>query len=382
MPSVILKATEWCNAHCTYCDVVHKPEPEVRTMSLDVLERFYVRVDEWLRARPWDRLEIVWHGGEPLLAGLDFYRAARRFADARCPTTKHRIDHSMQSNLTCFSEEAADVLWDLGLRSLGTSYEMYAGIRGMGRKVDSAAYNRLFMEGVRILEKKGFDWGLIYVVCKPAVLDPLGTFRFLTNLRPRGNFMMNPVLLYEEGNEDLRISVDEYVDFLGTIFPVWWAHRHRWPNVNPFRSYVTNLLEGGKQLACVESGNCADSHFNLSPDGSLSQCGRSNDYGLLDYGDVDTKSLTEVFDDAQRDLLRHRNQVLFETDCKDCRFWTICHGGCPLDAWADKGTMMAKTPWCLTKKDFLEKYFEPITGTRFEPPRLAAPEFAPRRLAV
>jgi MoaA/NifB/PqqE/SkfB family radical SAM enzyme len=71
----------------------------------------------------------------------------------------------------------------------------------------------------------------------------------------------------------------------------------------------------------------------------------------------------------ERGPLRERSALLKKGECGACRFWAICHGGCPLDSYADHSDFAHKTDWCAAKKLFLEKYFEPITGTRFDPER-------------
>jgi sulfatase maturation enzyme AslB (radical SAM superfamily) len=56
MATVIFKPTEACNARCAYCDVVHKESHSSKRMSLDTLEVFFSRIDEFLRERrprPW-----------------------------------------------------------------------------------------------------------------------------------------------------------------------------------------------------------------------------------------------------------------------------------------------------------------------------------------
>ncbi len=71
-------------------------------------------------------------------------------------------------------------------------------------------------------------------------------------------------------------------------------------------------------------------------------------------------------------MYRARQLHLEQGECKGCRLWTVCHGGCPLDSYAETGDWMRKSPLCAYKKGFIEKYFEPITGVRFEPDGPAA----------
>jgi radical SAM protein with 4Fe4S-binding SPASM domain len=73
-------------------------------------------------------------------------------------------------------------------------------------------------------------------------------------------------------------------------------------------------------------------------------------------------SFSEVLADPQREVLLERNTILPETDCKGCRYWDICHGGCPLDAWSGSGSFLHKSEWCYAKRGFIEKYFEPTVN--------------------
>jgi len=365
MATVIFKPTEACNARCIYCDVVHKKPRSPATMPLRTLELFFERVNEFLAEKPLEHMEIVWHGGEPLLLGRDYFMKAIHFQRTHCAGTSDRIHHNIQSNLTLFSKEYADIFRSLGVRSLGTSYDPMPGVRGLGSKRDTNAYNRKFLDAIALAEEEGFNWGLIYVVTKLSLPRPLEIFHFLSNLSRKGAFTFNPVLLY--GNDErkighLRITPEEYASFLGEIFPVWWRDREYFCQIDPFHTLTQTLLDDRRALMCADSGTCARSHLNVSSDGGISQCGRAADWGLLDYGSIFDKSFSRVFADPQKELLLERNTILPQTDCSGCRFWDICHGGCPLDSWSATGSFFHKSEWCLAKKSFIEKYFEPTVG--------------------
>ena len=360
MATVIFKPTEACNARCIYCDVVHKASHSSKRMPLDLLELFFSRTDEFLRERPDEIMNVIWHGGEPLLLGPDYFSKALAFQERHCAETASRIKHSIQSNLTLVSRELVGVLRKLGIDSIGTSYDPIDNVRGLGSRRDSRAYNQKFMEGIRLLQEEGFSWGIIYVVTKLSLAKPLEIFQFLSNLSPKGAFMFNPVLVYTPDFAHIKISPTEYSEFLGAIFPAWWQRRNRFAHVEPFASIVNNLLGEGKSLMCSDSGTCAYAHINVQSDGSLSHCGRSADWGLLNYGSMRDKTFAQALSDVQRGELVRRNLVLPEAECKDCRFWDICHGGCPLDAWSSAGGFMHKSEWCYAKRGFIEKYVEPV----------------------
>jgi uncharacterized protein len=366
MATLILKATERCNSNCYYCDVVAK-QGRGDSMSLEVLEQVYIRTNEYLERNAAEHVELVWHGGEPLLLGPGFYRRAFELQQELCCRTQSRIHHSVQTNLTCFTEAFVEVFRLLGIRSVGTSYDPEPHMRGPGRERDTDAYNRMFLRAVALLERQGFGWGVIYVVTRRSLERPADVFYFLTNLRLSGGVNLNPVLIYDEARRDVAVTPEEFVEFLGAIFPLWWRHRARYPDIEPFKSLVTNIVDGGTSLACVDSGSCTYQHVNIAPNGDASQCGRSHDWGLLQYGNVRDRSLDDILHDRQRDQLRERITVIANSDCAGCRMWELCHGGCPLDAWSKHGDFAHKSEWCEARRGFIEKYFEPITGAKFEP---------------
>lgn len=364
MSTIIFKPTEKCNSNCAYCDVVVRKAPI--TMSLELLETTFIKINEYLLEKNDEKLTLIWHGGEPLLLGVDYYKKALKFINQHCGKTKHLIEHAMQSNLTLMKQEFIEVFREMGIHHLGTSFEPIANIRGSGKEIDSEAYNRKFFEGINILKENNFGWGFIYVVTKKALAKPLDIFYFLSNLKLSGGFMMNPVLIYGKDENNIAITPQEYVDFIGEIFPVWLKNRKRYKDVDPFKTIMKNIEEEGESLGCVDSGTCAYNHLYIGPSGETSQCGRSEDWGIVNYGNIKDRSLLEIFNDPRREDFLKRTKYLLENDCAGCRFWKICHGGCPLDAYSpNEEGLMRKTAWCDVRKLFMEKYFEPITGMKF-----------------
>lgn len=362
MATLIFKPTEACNAACAYCEVDRKGWRKSEIMEIETLELLFVRINEFLLEREYEEMEIIWHGGEPLLLGEKYFSSAIEFQKKHCAATFGRIRHSIQSNITMFSERFTRVFQRMGISNIGTSYDPVEGVRSL-RTGGSPEYNKHFMNSVKLLEKEGFGWGVIYVVTKLSLDRPLDIFYFMTNLAPYGRVMFNPVSLSNPSDKHLKISPEEFTEFLGAIFPAWWRQKERYQSVEPFRSMLKGLTSKGRRtFFCTDSGNCANTHINLGPDGRWSHCGRSVDWGVLDYGTIFDRTISQVFSSCERDELRRRNDVLVDGDCRGCQYWPMCHGGCPVDAYLNSGSLMRKTGWCHSKRHLLERYFLPVTG--------------------
>jgi len=365
MAVIIFKPSEKCNSNCVYCDVIVNKDMQIK-MPFPILEDVFIKINEFLISKPHEKMQLVWHGGEPCLLGVEYFEKAIEIQDKHCPTTKNRIEHAVQSNLTIITQQYIDVFKKLGIRSIGTSFEPIPNMRGFGATRDSLRYNKQFFKGTNLLNENNIGWGFIYVVTKRALERPLEIFNYLVNLRLRGGFMFNPVLIYRDDNHNLAITPEEFADFLGTIFPTWWKFRKRYPEVNPFRSYVENIISNKRSLGCEFSGRCAYHWAYIGPSGEVSHCGRAGDWNLIDYGNIKDRSLIEIFNDPQRDNLIKRIEILPTGECADCNLWGICHGGCPLDSKHKYNDFEHKTKWCTSYKIFMEKYFTPITGVKPE----------------
>jgi uncharacterized protein len=370
MAVIIFKPTEQCNSNCLYCDVVKRADYST-IMSLKLLELVFVKINDYLLKDTSSRITFIWHGGEPLLLGVDYFEKALAFCQAHCPTTLNRIDHAIQSNLMLLTPEFLTVFRKLGISSISTSYECIPHIRGPkpanSSIVDSTTYNQRFFKGLNLLKKENFGWGLIYVVTKKSLDRPLDIFRFLSNLKmSHSGFLINPVQVFGEDSHNIAITPMEYADFLGAIFPYWWENRRRFRRAQPFKSIADCIVDKNLALSCHDTGECYKHYWYIGPSGNISHCGRAADWDLVDYGNIADSSLEESLHNPKRNDFAERNNILQNGECSGCRFWDICHGGCPLDALYSHKSVFHKSEWGCSRKLFIEKYVEPITGFRFE----------------
>lgn len=362
MATIVLKATEACNCNCVYCEVVSRKK--AKNMPLPLLEVMIKRINQYLEEEKNESINILWHGGEPLLLGKDYYFEAIHLFEKHCPNTKHRISHSMQSNLTLLNEDMIEVLKALNIKGIGTSFDPIPGVRGIGVERNTELYNSKFIEGTKLLEKHNIQWGFIFVVTKEALSKARELFHFANNFNKKQGINIHPVDIVGDEPKSYAITPVEFADFLGEMFELWYPNRDQVPSIEPFGSYLRIYEKNERMHGCNTSGNCANSHIYIGPSGETSHCGRFGDIDVLKYGNIQDFSLKEILYHKDRDVFKTRSVSLLANDCKDCPFWEICKGGCPAEAYYHTNSIHKKTYWCESKKVFLEKYFEPITGLK------------------
>jgi len=368
--TIITKATEYCNANCAYCAVRDKDQKKMK-MSISTLRRLLERSRELLESNPQERINITWHGGEPALMGVDFYDAVYALHQEILGPCRERLQYSMQSNITLVDEELIHVIKKLGMRTMGTSYEYYPGLRGIGGSVDSDKYNREFFRALNLLDKHDISPGVIYVVTSRTVHKPVETMILLTNLLSKrfiGHFRINP--LYIEGeaskdiNQDLYISAEEYGHFLGKAYQFWYERRNFLEGVAPFNGLHKAINGDQNTLSCEERGECGRTHLAVNANGDIYQCGRAMDNVILKYGNLEDTRFSEILKMPQKMELINRSEVLKKKECKDCTLWDYCHGGCPVDSYLSYNDWHRKTYLCEAKQIFLGKYVKPTSMQR------------------
>lgn len=117
---IVIKAVgSRCNLECGYCYYLGKekilPESTPGRMSDELLERF---TRQYINDQDLDTIIFNWHGGEPALLGLDFYRKAvelqKKHANGK------RIENDFQTNGTLrfpplFDHFGGNLRWNLAI---------------------------------------------------------------------------------------------------------------------------------------------------------------------------------------------------------------------------------------------------------------------------
>ena len=101
--TAIVKPTHNCNLACTYCYI--DPNAEAGRMNTKTLVNM---TNQLVNTSGKDRIRVIWHGGEPMLMGRDFYEEA--IAIQKKSKKNKLIENSIQTNGTLIDEKFLDFL--------------------------------------------------------------------------------------------------------------------------------------------------------------------------------------------------------------------------------------------------------------------------------
>lgn len=352
---VMLKpAGAHCNLACKYCYYLEKnklyPTAQRHLMSDEMLEQF---TREYIEAQTMNQVLFTWHGGEPLLRSIDFYRKAlslqQKYAGGR------RIDNVIQTNGTLLTDEWCEFFaqnhWLVGISIDGPQpyhdhYRLTAAGKPSWQKV---------MQGIKLLKKHGVEWNAMAVVNAYNVNHPLEFYRFF---KENGcQFLQfTPIVERLTRHEDGRtlasladkneiplseasVTPERWGYFLCAIFDEWVRKDVGKIFVEIFDCTLANWM-GISPGICAYSKECGHAGV-MEHNGDVYSC---DHFVFPEYklGNIRDHSLIDMlYGEQQQEFSRLKHSSL-PRQCKECDMEFACHGECPKnrfmkDKYGDSG---------------------------------------------
>ena len=352
---VMLKpAGAHCNLACKYCYYLEKnklyPTAQRHLMSDEMLEQF---TREYIEAQTMNQVLFTWHGGEPLLRSIDFYRKAlslqQKYAGGR------RIDNVIQTNGTLLTDEWCEFFaqnhWLVGISIDGPQpyhdhYRLTAAGKPSWQKV---------MQGIKLLKKHGVEWNAMAVVNAYNVNHPLEFYRFF---KQNGcQFLQfTPIVERQTRHEDGRtlasladkneiplseasVTPEQWGYFLCAIFDEWVRKDVGKIFVEIFDCTLANWM-GVSPGICAYSKECGHAGV-MEHNGDVYSC---DHFVFPEYklGNIRDHSLIDMlYGEQQQEFSRLKHSSL-PRQCKECDMEFACHGECPKnrfmkDKYGDSG---------------------------------------------
>ena len=239
-----------CNMRCSYCYYLDKGQFSTHAtqtrMGFDLLERL---IRQYIEAAPGPVVSFVWHGGEPTLAGLDFYRRAVQLQKKYLPRG-WEVWNNLQTNGVLLNDEWCRFLkenrFDVGLSVDGCESVHDRNRRDRGGK---GTYQRVRRAAER-LKSAGILPDLLCTVNAASTEDPLAVYRGLRELGTGWvQFIPIVVRLPDGGMAPESVTPEGYGRFLNAVFDEWVTHDLGKLDVQLFAE-TARIWAGGQASLC------------------------------------------------------------------------------------------------------------------------------------
>jgi len=297
-------------------------------MTPGVLEAF---VHSYIEADPGPEIYFTWHGGEPTLAGLDFYRSVVELQERYTPEGRRCINNLQTNGLLLDAEWCAflsEARFIVGLSLDGAEW-----VHDFHRKDRSGAgtYSRV-ASAVKLMQSCGVQPDLLCTVTPQTAADPVAAYRALRAF-DTGWIQFLPVVRRgaDGGPAPESVSPDAYGIFLCGVFDEWIGRDLGRLNIQ-FFSEIARVLSGGAAGLCWMAPVCGRA-LVVEKDGGVYSCDHfvKPEYRL---GDIQSAGLRELADSPRQNDFGNGKRDGLPARCRSCRWLDLCNGGCPKDRFA------------------------------------------------
>ena len=339
---VMLKpAGAHCNLACKYCYYLEKnnlyQNSNHHLMSDEMLEQF---TREYIEAQTMPQVLFTWHGGEPLMRSIDFYKKAlalqKKYAHGK------QIDNVIQTNGTLLTDEWCEFFaqnhWLVGISIDGPQeYHDHYRVTPAGKP----SWEKV-MQGISLLKKHRVEWNAMAVVNAYNAEHPLEFYHFF---RDNGcqYLQFTPIVErlteHEDGRTlasladdreiplaDASVTPQQWGNFLCTIFDDWVRHDVGKTFVEIFDCTLANWM-GVLPGICAYSKECGHAGV-MEHNGDVYSC---DHFVFPEYklGNIKDQSLIDMLYGEKQQAFSRLKHTSLPRQCKECDMEFACHGECP-----------------------------------------------------
>ena len=339
---VMLKpAGAHCNLACKYCYYLEKnnlyQNSHRHLMSDEMLEQF---TREYIEAQTMPQVLFTWHGGEPLMRSIDFYKKAlelqKKYAHGK------QIDNVIQTNGTLLTDEWCEFFaknhWLVGISIDGPQeYHDHYRVTPAGKP----SWEKV-MQGIQLLKKHRVEWNAMAVVNAYNAEHPLEFYHFF---RDNGcqYLQFTPIVErlteHEDGRTlasladdreiplaDASVTPQQWGNFLCTIFDNCVRHDVGKTFVEIFDCTLANWM-GVLPGICAYSKECGHAGV-MEHNGDVYSC---DHFVFPEYklGNIREQSLIDMLYGEKQQAFSRLKHTSLPRQCKECDMEFACHGECP-----------------------------------------------------
>ncbi len=331
--SILIKPTHRCNLDCRYCYDKPYREKIKEDMSMETLDRTIKLLSEYTR-----EAHIIWHGGEPTMVSLEWYRNAYEQVLSKYPMTTFTT--GIMSNGVAFNDEWLDLFKkyniDAGI-SYNSSYQCQLRCSNQNRKSNSKDMKVMqHIENTLIKAKKdNFNIGVIDVITSLNYKDQIQIYEYYKKLGV--HVSMNHIFHTPQAERNkLEVSAKEYAEEFLKYFKYWLFDKEGVSERSAEEALATVIGTG--RVTCKHT-DCRYQWLGINPIGEIYPCDRYYPEKYKISTVFDFSSIQDVFNSEGYKIYANEVQRRFDTKCKECGYWFACKGGCNGSSFEASGTV-------------------------------------------
>lgn len=326
--SLLVKPTHSCNLNCKYCyEKPNRDKYKNITMSYETVDKIARLASEHAKDITW-----IWHGGEPTLVGVEWYR---RVQDIFYKYYNSNFRQDMQSNGLLLDKEWAKLSRETRI-NIGVSYDG----PDMTERVGSQAQR--IENGLKCFIEEGIPIGIITVINSSNVHRMIYLYDYFKerfNYNKNFNVAFNRIYRSNGSLENnIEASNDIYNEYFKEFYN-YWLHDDSSNAMDERTAMQMSAIVMGDQrgLTCAYS-DCRYKWIGVNANGDVYPCDRYVP-DIYYMGNIkDAASITDLYNTTGYRQYVNDIDKRFATVCKECGYLSYCRGDCNANHIAVSGT--------------------------------------------
>ena len=347
--TLIFRVSNVCNLSCSYCYYDKKLDNSVMNMDVvkTTLEKF---------SSKFSIIYVVLHGGEPLIQPIKYFEELISIEETLEKTNKVRFRNSIQTNGTIYSKELSHFFRKKKI-AIGLSIDGPEEIHNENRhyKNNKNTFEDIVSNISKYTNSKNKVSALV-VTTRQVTKNPIRLYNFFKSKKI--DFQLNDLINIRSLDSSIVPTNDELADFYSKLFEIWIKDtKAPFINIEPFYSILRKLY-GKKQTICTYDKKCFN-FISIEPNGNASICGRLYRYERASIGNTLGDSINILGENLHKHVV-NSNFSKIPKECSQCRWSSLCNGGCVASAYWDGKGVGNKTYWCDARKIYLKYIYNKL----------------------
>jgi uncharacterized protein len=316
-PQFVVKVSKYCNLRCDYCYEFPHLGDKAR-MNLIQIQAAFQNIKSSINELAIERVNFIWHGGEPFLVPLEFYEQVN-LIQKDIFGTEFEYMNSLQTNLTVLTDRHIKFLEGGFFGDIGVSFDVY-GDQRVDTKGKSSA--DLVHTNLRKLIDHQIAFGAIAVLARDTLPYIKQTYRFFDALNVEHRILAYYRTVGSEQTERHGLDFDELVGAYKAVFHEWLASERATP-VHPIKDYVRYAVQ---RIMGIDNDrydpSTSERVFVVDVNGDVSNVSESE----FRYGNLFDSPLREIAESEVRVRSIALSQERMQRFCHQCPYFGNCPG--------------------------------------------------------
>lgn len=325
---ILLNITNSCNMACSYCYYRQEMDCNPGNMNIDTLEIVIQRAAE----SSFDEIKFIFHGGEPLIRNIDFFKQAISLQKKYLNNKKYI--NSIQTNGTLLTDDLIDMFiehkFEIGISLDGpdVAHNYYRKFK------DGKGTFKCIEDNINKLQQKGVNIGILSV-CSDKTLENINEYYDL--IKGFKNIKGFDLIAPELNGAKPILTKGNFSRLLITLFEKWFYDNSCQFNIRFLDAIIIGFIFS-KPSVCYFMKNCLiqNQMVSISPQGNVCPCDNNTSINL---GSIFEYSLENMLHENPVRKLYGRKENDRVEKCIFCKWYNLCRGGCPSHYDKEKGNI-------------------------------------------